>query len=479
MAANRTAAKGTRSGRDGRSGAGRGGATRNRVNRLFAGYKPHRPQRDFHKSGKRFLNLAAGVRAGKTFAAAREAMKRIFQDQETKPEHIKGRALKYWIVAPTFDLTDVAQEEVFAILKYQPGDKAHKLVERWNASKRILVLRARTGRPRVILQFKSADNPERLVSVGLDGLWIDEAARCSEVAWANLRARIADRQGWVIFSTTPMGKNWYYQEVYRRGDPHDPAFDQDYANFVFRTVDNTAVPGLAAEVERARKQMSPRFFRRDFEASFESFAGQIYEEFLRATHVVPQVLVPSRDQFETVVIAKDWGFSPNPGVSLVIGITSTNHWWVLEEVYTPELLVTAVEPGDDCWLERDRQLAAKHGASYILADPSAPAYLTAYAQAGLPIVAADNDVAPGIQAVATLLHIHPDTGKPRLFISDRCSNLILELEGYHYKPNKDGTFKEQPEKVNDHTCDAMRYAVFTILGRTAAGQPQEVGVRTI
>lgn len=450
---------------------------RNRRRRLFATYRPHKAQREFHASGKRFLNLAAGTRAGKTFAAAREFVKRVFQDQAHKPEHIRGRALKYWVVAPTFDLCDVAQEELFSILGYTPGDKTHKLVAKWNASKRILLLRARKGRPAVLVQFKSADNPERLVSVGLDGLWIDEAARCSEIAWANLRARIADRQGWVIFSTTPMGKNWYYHEVYRRGDRFDPLCDPDYANFVFRTVDNTAVPGLQEEVERARRQMPARYFKRDFEASFEAFAGQIYEEFNRAIHVLPRGAIPKK--FDMVLVAKDWGYSPNPGVSLLIGITATGDWYVLHEEYTTELLVTAIEPGDDCWLERDRVLAREYGAQHIIADPAQPAYLAAYWQAGLPIVAGDNDVAAGIQAVATLLHVSPDTGRPRLFISEDCPNTILELEGYHYKPNKDGTFKEQPEKVNDHTCDALRYAVFTVLGRTAAGRPEEVGVRVI
>jgi len=73
-------------------------------------------------------------------------------------------------------------------------------------------------------------------------------------------------------------------------------------------------------------------------------------------------------------------------------------------------------------------------------------------------------VAPGIQAVATLLHVNEETGRPCLFVSLKCRNLIKELESYHFKENKDGTMKEEPEKKDDHCPDALRYAVFTKLG---------------
>ena len=175
---------------------------------LFANYKPHEKQQAFHRSTARIKCCAAGVRGGKTYAGAREFIRKVYTDRTEK----KGR-LNYWIVAPTYALTDVAKEEIFDILGAEIEDpKTSPLVKSWNGSKLRLVLKGN-----IYIEFKSAEKPETLVARGLDGVWIDEAGRCAAVTWANLRARIADRQGWALFTTTPMGKNWFYEEVYKLG----------------------------------------------------------------------------------------------------------------------------------------------------------------------------------------------------------------------------------------------------------------------
>jgi hypothetical protein len=230
------------------------------VRRLFANYHPHAKQKPFHKSKARFKALAAGTRGGKTYACAREFIRRVYRDRAAK----KGR-LNYWIIAPDYNLTEVAREELADILGCDSPEnmESSPLVKKWNASKLRLWLYGN-----ILIEFKSAERPERLVARGLDGAWFDEAARCPQVAWANLRDRLADRQSWCLFGTTPMGKNWFYEEIYRLGDQFDELYDPEFQSFLFKTADNTAVPGLASEVERAKKQMPLRYFRRDFEASF-------------------------------------------------------------------------------------------------------------------------------------------------------------------------------------------------------------------
>lgn len=429
------------------------------VRRLFENYKPHSKQVPFHRSKARFKALAAGTRGGKTYACAREFLRRVYRDRANK----KGR-LNYWIIAPDYNLTEVAREELATILGCDnPEDMVSSpLVKKWNASKFRLWLHGN-----ILIEFKSAERPERLVARGLDGAWFDEAARCPAVAWANLRARLADRRGWCLFGTTPMGKNWFYDEIYRLGDPLDELYDPWFRSFLFKTADNTAVPGLAAEVERARKQMPLRYFRRDFEASFEVFVGQVYDEFDRDVHVLPPEKIPAT--FAEVIATKDWGYRPNPGVTLLIGITGAGDWYVFDEIYETELLITPANADDrsDNWIKRDKELreGQRQGINEWFADPSEPAYIEAYRRNGINIREAKNDVAPGIQAVATLLHINEETGRPRLFISAKCRNAIRELEGYHYKENKDGTLKEVVEKKDDHCPDALRYAVFTKLGK--------------
>lgn len=433
------------------------------VRRLFENYRPHHKQAPFHKSRARFKALAAGTRSGKTHAAAREFVKKVYRDRAKK----SGR-LNYWIIAPDYGLTEVAKEELAEILGCEnPEDlKSSPLVKKWNASKLKLWLHGN-----ILIEFKSAERPEKLVARGLDGAWFDEAARCPQAAWANLRARLADRQGWCLFSTTPMGKNWFYDEIYRPGDIIDELYDPEFQSFLFKTADNTAVPGLVSEVERARKQMPTRYFKRDFEASFDIFSGQVYDEFDREIHVIGPnnelgiTSVPKT--YKELIAVKDWGFRPNPGVTLIIGITGGGDWYVLEEAYETGLLITPANAEDksDTWIKRDLGFCAQYKINEWYADPSEPAYIAAYRKNGIIIKETKNDVAPGIQTVATLLHINEEAGRPRLFFSANCRNTIREIENYHYKENKDGTLREEPEKKDDHCPDALRYAAFTKLGR--------------
>jgi phage terminase large subunit len=52
--------------------------------------------------------------------------------------------------------------------------------------------------------------------------------------------------------------------------------------------------------------------------------------------------------------------------------------------------------------------------------------------------------------------------KPCLFIHPRCKNLIEELEGYRYADKKGkSNIKEEPIKLADHACDALRYGLYS------------------
>lgn len=425
---------------------------------LFADYRPHAKQIEFHRSGRRFEVVAAGVRAGKTYAGAREFLRRVFHDRASK----QGR-LWYWVVAPIYDLLDVARQEIFDVL----GGEDSPLIRKWEPSKNRLWLHGN-----IRIDFKSADRPERLVSASLDGFWMDEAARCPAAAWPNLRARVADKQGWGIFTTSPMGMNWFYEEVVRRGLPDDEKADPEFAVHTFRTVDNTAVPGLREEVEKARKQLPPKYFRRDFEASFEAFAGKVYDELDPALHLRDQL--PGELAHAELIAGVDWGFA-NQGVLLVVAVWRREVAMAIEEDVAEGVILGSPgdKPGLSTWVARAKRLQEKYagriGVWYC--DPSEPEHITVFRRAGLNAKPADNALEPGIQTVATWLHPHGDTGQPRLFIHRRCRVLWKQLNGYHRRETRDGVVTEEIVKENDHTCDALRYAMHTHLGR-----PHVIGI---
>lgn len=82
------------------------------------------------------------------------------------------------------------------------------------------------------------------------------------------------------------------------------------------------------------------------------------------------------------------------------------------------------------------KLRAEHGVEELFADPSEPAYIRQCREAGLSMVAATNDVLPGIS----------------------CVGLLGEIPGYVWKRDRaTGLTIDVPVKVGDDGCDALRY----------------------
>jgi phage terminase large subunit len=47
----------------------------------------------------------------------------------------------------------------------------------------------------------------------------------------------------------------------------------------------------------------------------------------------------------------------------------------------------------------------------------------------------------------------------RLLVHESCAGLLSELPGYSWDPKATERGEDAPLKVDDHSCDALRYAV--------------------
>jgi len=439
-----------------------GGGDDENVFHLFDGYAPHPGQRQLHRCRKPRVAVMAGRRGGKTFGGGRYFVDRVFEDLEAlqaKGEHDWERpdefgpetkpALHYWVVAPTYSHTDFQIREIMEVL----GGRESPLVLEYTPSKYRLWLKGG-----ILVEMKSAERPKRLVAAGLHGVWVDEAARVKGDTWDdNVRPALTEYGGWALFTTTPLGTaNWFYQDIWKKSPDGPGETNDDYGSVKFHTADNTAVPGIREEVAKAREELPDAIFRRNYKADVHAFKGKVYTEFLgEAPHVVKRV---PHSAFVRKIGGIDWGFS-NPGVLLEIGIDAEGTWWVVREHYHSELLK---KPADDEAAGRTWksifEAAHGRGVSVMWADPSEPETIESFRKESLPVRPGRNAVNPGIDAVASMLHAGPDG--PNLRIHERCEHLISELSSYKWQDDKD-----KPVKENDHTCDALRYAVFTELRR--------------
>jgi phage terminase large subunit len=106
--------------------------------------------------------------------------------------------------------------------------------------------------------------------------------------------------------------------------------------------------------------------------------------------------------------------------------------------------------------------AAEAGHFSTVADPENAEGREYLNQHGVSNEAAKKDVYVGIQAVQKRFALAGD-GRPRLYISRACVNIIGELYDYSWEEPKDGrNAKEEPRKDRDHGMDMLRYMVMDV-----------------
>jgi predicted phage terminase large subunit-like protein len=238
------------------------------------GYVPHPYQVVFHantfdEEGEerlcRFRHLVAGRRGGKTLSAAWETLYYVTHPEEFHwdAHHKRSeRPLHVWVLTkdyPTGMAALLAFREALKGAGYNHGreykeNRGNRWFEFENGS---------------FVQFKTADEPESLRGAGLDILWMDEAAFIPNArAWEVTRPALSDKEGLVLSTTTPDGKNWFY-ETFWTGDAQD---DPEQGRVEYRSIDNPYFP--AKEWVRARREMHPMLFKQEYMASFDSMAGK-------------------------------------------------------------------------------------------------------------------------------------------------------------------------------------------------------------
>lgn len=420
-------------------------------------YKPQGYQIPYHNSSARFKNILGGVRSGKSYPTANEFFKRIMADAENA--HGKTTDMLYWQVSPNYGLNSSIHRMLFLGTGRNKPVIPEQLVvrDRFKSPQKEVILRYKDIEIRI--EFKSTERPEKLVAVAINGAWIDETARCKPEAWlGGVRERLSDYRGWGLFSTSPMGKNWYYDEIYRRGDPLDELYDVEYANWLFKTIQNVYIH--PAEIESARRQLPAKYFRREYEASLEAFFGQVYEEWLRDVHMYPNSRIPdiAKDKFQTIIVGVDWGFRPNPGAFILIGQIG-DKFFQFDEIVQSDVYVTSQDKHADTWIKRAQEIQEEFKGKEVLffADPSEPGNIQAFLDAGLEMFGAINDVEPGVQMVSELMHPYGGIDLPRYFVHKRCNKTIKSLESY----KRDD--KGRIVKKDDHAPDAIRYALMTFI----------------
>lgn len=353
------------------------------------------------------------------------------------------------------------------------------------------IIRIRTAGGGVAnIMFRGLEEPDKLRSLNLNAFYIDEANQVSEFAFELLQGRLRGRyvrKG--IITQNSGGHDWTYR-IFVKKD-HLKATKKltlqqvrdQYFNIVAPSTENIHLPD--GFVESLMASWSENRINREILADEDSFEGQVYTEFRQDIHVISPFPIPSD---WTKVIGADHGYR-NPAAFLLGAVDPDGNLYITKEFYEREWLVPDIctgrkdyktgrfEPGisqfyvkhlDGIWI--DPSTKAMQGKKTSIWDDyreNIPSHI--------PLYSANRDRSIGIERVKQYLKLNPKTKKPRLFIFDTCTNLIDEMQSYRWAELPTGSRgkkneKEEPQKVNDHACDALRYL---IMSRPETELPEE------
>ena len=212
----------------------------------------HDAQMQIFKSPKRFKVASCGRRFGKSYLAAWVLI--------IKALHSEDKDVCF--VAPTFQQ---AKDILWSILK-DVGQNVIKTTHENTAT--ITLVNDRK------IYLKGSDRPDTLRGVGLAYVVMDEYASMKPEVWEMiLRPTLADVKGGALFIGTPSGKNHFHRLWI---DAQLKENEEDWEAYQFVSTDNPFLD--PKEIDAAKKNMSTQAFRQEFEATFESFSGGVFQE---------------------------------------------------------------------------------------------------------------------------------------------------------------------------------------------------------
>lgn len=254
-------------------------------------------------SGLRFPLVPAGRRSGKT-----ERFKRFLTKQAAKVPGI------YFAAAPTHDQAkkifwDDLKAFSLSVLHARRPSESDRIIYMNNGSE---------------IHVIGLDKPQRIEGIPWTGGGIDEFADVKANAWeANILPALntvnptkPDYRAWCWLLGVPDGLNHYYKLCSTAELGQDPNFK------VFHWKSAEILPPDV--IESMKRSMSAKQFSQEFEASFETAGGRIYDSYSKDNYTDATI-----QPHEQLLWAHDQNYTP---LSSAIGVKRGDALYLLDEI---------------------------------------------------------------------------------------------------------------------------------------------------
>lgn len=481
-------------------------------------WSPHPSQIEVLDSTARHRVWCAGRRTGKSEFGGHILLPEALASR-TLPEDWakKGKRREFWIVGDEYVTAEKEFRVIWNLVNHLkiPMDRgSHYAVDGKSQS----VLSLWGGNFKVVTQ--SAKYPDNLVGEALCGVLMVEAAKSKPSTWQKyVRPMLNDYGGWSVHTSTPEGKNHFYDKFEMGQDPFQP----DWASwrmpawrnhFVYtetgqmiaagKLPPNTPIPDhemtidghvkflidqmesnpstsaaqiavthglqIDAETLSLADELTLELFKQEVCADFTEFVGQVFKEYDEEYHVGTLKYNPDWLTFA----ATDYGFT-NPSVWLLIQVGDWGEVNVLAEVYEHSL--TADMFADEIIRRRTREGIPFNPPELRMfyPDPADPMssrtlsdklHISSSGGTGGELNIRINLIRQALKKGrldydgAPLNDLNADKWRPQLMIDRSCSGLRNDMLAYRYPERKEDAETsrdrfELPMKRDDHGPEAL------------------------
>lgn len=205
--------------------------------------------------------------------------------------------------------------------------------------------------------------------------------------------------------------------------------------------------------QRIRDSLSGLFYKRNYLGLWCLAEGAIFDFFDHKVHVLDRPPAAA----EYWIAAMDYG-SVNPFCCLLLGVSTGKHTqtgkrlWVEKEYYWDPKEEGRQKTNSE-FADAVQEFLEPYAVKQLYIDPSAEAFQLELRRRGMHVVHANNDVENGISMMTS------EMKKGNLYVLKECKNTIREIESYVWDPKAAEKGYDEPLKRDDHSVDALRYAI--------------------
>jgi len=377
------------------------------------------------ESDKRINIWEGAVRSGKTIASILRWLEYIKKSRD-------GELLMVGKTERTL------KRNILDVIEKIVGSKRYKLVqgngEVYIYNRKIYIAGANDERAQ-----------DKIRGMTLLGAYGDEITVWPESFFKMLLSRLSEDDA-KFFGTTNPDSPYHWLKTEYLDNP-----ELDLVSWHFVIDDN---PHLSDKfVESLKKEYKGLWYKRFIQGLWVLAEGAIYDMWDENIHVRP-----APNTLDRFIVGIDYG-TINPCTFGLYGWNNYKGFPVyLVKEYWYDSVKTGRQKTDSKYADDFERWLGGIYPEAIYCDPSAASFIAELRSRGYVVLPANNDVLDGIRFVSNML------ADGYFYVDPSCKATIKEFSGYVWDVKAQKKGEDVPLKVNDHTMDRNRYALYTHFG---------------